>query len=111
MRVNAGKLDKRITILRESKTHDADGYWTAADETVWTCWAQFSRTSGKEMTASNADYSEVSVRFLIRCPPVSIDRKMVVDYAGDRYEITYLNDYGDAREYTEIIAVLRTNRR
>lgn len=111
MRVNAGKMDKRITILQEVKAHDADGYWTSTDKTVWACWAQFSRTSGKEAAAANADYTEIVARFLIRWPPVEIDRKMFVDYAGDRYEITYLNDYGDAHEYVEIITKLWTNKR
>ena len=39
MRVNAGKLDKRITILRTIKNQDADGYWTETAEPVHTCWA------------------------------------------------------------------------
>jgi len=108
MSVDAGKLNKRIKILAEAKVSDDDGYGTKKTSFVWYCWAQFSRTSGKEMAKANADYAEVAVRFLIRTPPVAISRKMVVLYAGRRYEITYVNDYGDRGEYTEILAKLET---
>ena len=104
MRVNAGKLDKRITILRTIKNQDADGYWTETTEPVHACWAQFSRTSGKELAQNNADYTEILARFLIRYTSKPIDRKMIVEYAGDRYEIAYINDYGDQNDYMEIVA-------
>ena len=33
---------------------------------------------------------------------------MIVEYAGDRYEITYINDYGDQHDYMEIVAKRQT---
>ena len=68
----------------------------------------FSRTSGKEAARNDADYQEVIVRFLIRYTSTAISRKMLVLYCGDRYEITYINDYGDSHEFMEIIAKLVT---
>ena len=65
-------------------------------------WAQFSQTSGTELTKANADMSEVMVRFLIRWSSTPLSRKMVVRYAGDDYEIEYINGYGDSREYVEL---------
>lgn len=47
-------------------------------------------------------------RFLIRYTSTAISRKMLVLYRGDRYEITYINDYGDSHEFMEIIAKLVT---
>lgn len=108
MRVNAGSLDKRISIVQEVKEQDPDGYWSIKDRVVHACWAGFSRTSGKEIARNDADYQEVIVRFLIRYTSTAISRKMLVLYRGDRYEITYINDYGDSHEFMEIIAKLVT---
>ena len=109
MRVNPGTLNKRIDIVQVVRKQDDDGYWTEpTDELIHHCWAQFSRTSGKEARQSDADYSETNVRFLIRWTSKELSRKMIVRYAGARYEIQYLNDYGDRHEYIEIVAKLLT---
>ena len=108
MRVNVGKLNKRIQIQKSVRVVDKDGFWTESYETVLACWAQFSRQSGKELTQADADYTEVTVRFLIRYTKAPIDRKMHVLYAGKRYAIQYINDYADAHDYMEILAKLET---
>jgi SPP1 family predicted phage head-tail adaptor len=61
------------------------------------------RTSGTEVIKANADFADVKMRFLIRCPKATITREMIVRYGVD-YEIEYVNDYNDAHEYVEIIA-------
>ena len=102
MEVNAGKLNKRIEIIQSAKELDGDGYETAKETVVRRPWAQFSQTSGTELAKANADMSEVKVRFLIRWSSTPLSRKMVVRYAGDDYEIEYINGYGDSREYVEL---------
>ena len=102
MEVNAGKLNKRIDIIQIEKELDRDGYETVKETVVRRPWAQFSQTSGTELTKANADMSEVMVRFLIRWSSTPLSRKMVVRYAGDDYEIEYINEYGDSREYVEL---------
>lgn len=102
MEVNAGKLNKRIEIIQIEKELDGDGYETLKETVVRRPWAQFSQTSGTELTKANADMSEVKVRFLIRWSSTPLSRKMVVRYAGDDYEIEYINGYGDSREYVEL---------
>ena len=109
MRLNPGKLKHRIQIVNVVRTQNENGYWTnPVDELVHSCWAQFSRTSGKDTRQADADYGETIVRFLIRWTGVQLSRKMVVLYRGDRYEIQYLNNYGDSNDYIEIIAKLLT---
>lgn len=109
MRLNPGKLKQRIQIVKVNQTQNENGYWTdPADEPVHSCWAQFSRTSGKEIQQNDADYSETIARFLIRWPREKLSRKMVVLYRGERYEIQYLNNYGDSNDYIEIVAKLQT---
>lgn len=104
MYVNAGKLNKRIMILRKMEQVDSEGYLAPpiSPEVVHTCWAQYTQTSGTEMVKSNADFGEAKVRFLIRHTGRPIDRKMIVRYAGEDYEIRYINGYGDSHEYLEI---------
>lgn len=102
MEVNAGKLNKRIEIIQIEKELDGDGYETVKETVVRRPWAQFSQTSGTELTKANADMSEVNVRFLIRWSSTPLSRKMVVRYAGDDYKIEYINGYGDSLEYVEL---------
>lgn len=103
MYINAGELNKRISIYRKPEL-DEDGYLPENSEPVLvhTCWAKFSQTSGTELARQNADMSEVKVRFLIRWTSRPVDRKMIVRYKGLDYEIVYLNTYGDSGEYMEI---------
>ncbi|MEA5151600.1 MAG: phage head closure protein [Oscillospiraceae bacterium] len=108
MNINPGDLNKKIQIILQEKTRDADGYYTTADQLVRSCWAQFSRTSGSEIARSDADFAEVNARFLVRYTATEINRKMAVAYNGNVYDIEYVNDYGDSKEYIEIWAVLRT---
>lgn len=103
MYVNAGALNKRISIYRKPEL-DGDGYLPDHPEPVLVhaCWAKFSQASGTEMVKNNADFGETKVRFLIRCTRKEIDRKMYVRYRDKNYEILYINTYGDSGEYMEI---------
>lgn len=108
MDVNAGKLDKRVEIVRISTAADSDGYITRAETVLRRPWAQFSRTSGTEALRQGADMGDVKARFLIRAGRVSISRKDLVRYRGQDYEIEYVNEYGDGGEYTELMTRLLT---
>lgn len=103
MYVNAGELNKRISIYQKPELEE-DGYLPENPEPVLvhTCWARFSQTSGTEMVKNNADFGETRVRFLIRYTRKKLDRKMFIRYREEDYEILYLNTYGDSGEYMEI---------
>lgn len=103
MVVNAGELNKKIQIIEKQVSRDSDGYETVTETVVRTCWAAFSRKSGREVIRDNADFGEQQVRFLIRWTDDQIDRKMVVRYHGADYEIEYVNEYGDGKAYIELI--------
>lgn len=107
MNVNPGALNKRIEIVLDRSSNseeavDAEGYLILKDTLVHTCFAQFSRTSGTEVMKNNADFTTVKCRFLIRHTKKEINRKMYVRYAGCKYPIEYVNDYGDQRKYIEL---------
>lgn len=102
MHVDAGELNKRIEIAREDRTKTANGYDEITETVAHRCWAKFTQASGTELIKANADFGEERVRFLIRWTDRAIDRKMVVRYGGSRYEIEYINDYGDGHQYIEL---------
>lgn len=104
MYVDPGELNKRIAIVRETQELDSGGSLIGIkDITVLECWAKFSRLSGTEIISGNADFSRQSVRFLIRATHVTLDRKMIVLYGGERYQIVYLNNYSDDGRYIELL--------
>lgn len=107
MNVDAGALNKRIEIVKLVQIKDSAGYYSTAEEVVRKCWAQFTRQSGKEYFRAGADFSIVVARFLVRASSVPLNRLMYVKYNGDYYSITYVNEYGDSGQYTEIIAELK----
>lgn len=109
MNVNPGQLNKKINIYSPAVTLDADGYPTGSATLLYSnVPAKFSRTSGTELIKSNADFADIKVRFLIRYKS-GIDRKMTISYAGDSYEIVYINDYEDRHEYIELFCRVITN--
>ena len=102
MDIDAGKLNKHIQIVRVEQIRDSDGYYVGKETVIREPWAQFSQTSGTELIRSGAELGEVKVRFLIRWSQTEISRKDLVRYAGQDYQIEYINAYGDSREFVEL---------
>lgn len=111
MHVDAGRLNKRIELVRRVAISDAEGYRDEAksgEEVVRSCWAQYSQTSGTELVKSGALWGEAKVRFLVRAHPDFLDRRLFVRYDGEDYDIQYLNTYGDGGQYIELWCEHRT---
>lgn len=102
MDIDAGKLSKRIQIIRVKATRNGNGYETREETVIRSPWAQFSQTSGTEVAKNGGDFGDVKVRFLIRWSPTVISRKDIVRYNGNDYQIEYINGYGDSHEYMEL---------
>jgi SPP1 family predicted phage head-tail adaptor len=104
MYVNPGELDKKIKIVQlVNGERDKDGFSAEkVEKTIRSCYAKVTNTSGTELVKANSDFSEVKKRFLVRYSPEKIEADMYVRYAGKFYDITYVNTYGDQKEYTEI---------
>lgn len=103
MRVDVGELNKRIMICSVTRSRDGGGYWTEKSTVVRRCWAKISQASITDLLKRNADTAEVKYRFLIRWSKTPVDRKMQVEYRGKRYQIEYINPYGDSHEYVELL--------
>lgn len=106
MQINPGVFDKKIEIVKYELKKDADGFEEKAEVVVLMTWAQVTNTSGTEILRSNSDFSEVKTRFLMRTPKLKLDKDMFIKFAGNIYNIVYINDYSYDKKYTEIIAEL-----
>lgn len=103
MNINPGKMDKKITIFQR-KEKRVNGFPTGEKTTVRTCYASFRRISGTEKMQAGIDVAEERARFLCRYSSIQITPQMQVEYAGDIYDIVFVNDYEDKHEYIEIQA-------
>lgn len=102
MFVDPGELNKFIAIYRKDyPPRDAGGYSKPTLVLLRSCWAKMTETSSKEQALDNADYAVTSTRFLVRARP-GVDRKMLVRYAGNDYEIDSVVTRGDHGEYQEL---------
>ncbi len=106
MVINPGNFDKRIKIIKYEIKKDSDGFEEKIENVVSITWAQVTNISGTEILRSNSDFSEVKTRFLMRTPKIKLDKDMGIKFAGNDYNIVYINDYGYDKKYTEIIAEL-----
>ena len=106
MVINPGNFDKRIKIIKYDLCKDVDGFEKKSEVVVLLTWAQVTNISGTEILRSNSDFSEVKTRFLMRTPKIKLDKDMFIKFAGNAYNIAYINDYGYDKKYTELIAEL-----
>ena len=60
-------------------------------------------TSGATVIKSNADFSEVKTRFLIRTPKFEVTHDMYIEFNHRRYDVLYVNDYEEDKCFMEII--------
>lgn len=101
--INAGRYDKRIRIVREVKTTDKDGFPTSTREMVLEPYARVRTTKGWTLISSGSDFEAATTNFTIRYPgKVTIDRDMLIEYAGKTYTIEYLNNVDEAGVELEI---------
>ena len=106
MVINPGNFDKKIAVIKFDTHKDSDGFEKKSEVVVLLTWAQVTNVSSTEILRSNSDFSEVKTRFLIRTPKIKLNKDMFIKFAGNDYNIVYINDYGYDKKYTEIIAEL-----
>ena len=64
--MQAGKLNKRVTIQGHTETIDEYGYAVKTWTDLATVWAHVKNVNGKEFIMSNVELSEVSTSIRIR---------------------------------------------
>ncbi|OAB48462.1 phage head closure protein [Paenibacillus antarcticus] len=112
-KLNAGKLNRRITIQKKGLSEDAAGYpitnppW----EEVATVWASREPLRGREFFEAAAAQAEKTVRYKIRYRAGITSDMRLLDLKDNRiYEITVpLDDVFDDRTETHLMAIEVTN--
>lgn len=102
---NAGAFNKRIEIVRETLTQDAQGFKVTTPVTVLTTYASVKTTKGFTLIANGSDFEKATTNFTIRYPQdVTITRDDTISFNGKRYEIQYINNVNEANVVLELQA-------
>ncbi len=85
--------DKKINILKQSQERDVSGepidvFITVAEN----IWAYYRQISGSEFFAAATSNTKVEAIFVINWRN-DIDTTMVIEYKGEKYGITRIDDY------------------
>ena len=102
--INAGKYNKKITIYKEDKTKDSEGFPTPVKLKVLQPYASVKTTRGFTLIANNSDFEKAYTNFTIRFPNVEITRDMLIEFRNKIYTIQYLNNVDEANVELEIQA-------
>ena len=89
--------DKKIELLKQVHTRDAEGFTTTTLEPVATVWAYFRQLSGKERFTGYATVAEEEALFLISYR-TDITTAHIIRYRGIDYNITRIDTFEGYKE-------------
>lgn len=92
--INAGRLDRQITIEQRTDTRTASGAVSSTWSTYVTAYAQVAYTGGKEFAAAKAIHSETDAVFIVRSGG-AITNRMRVNYQSRYFDILAVDDLSD----------------
>lgn len=102
--INAGNYNRKIQIVRVTKTKDSGGFPIESQEVILTTWAAVKTTRGFTLIVNNSDFEKALTNFTIRYPVTEITRDDLILFRGKTYEIQYLNNINEASIELEIQA-------
>lgn len=102
--MNPGRLNQKIIIYSLETDQDAYGDIIDTKETVHKCWASVKNKSGTEQFKSVTPFAKVITSFLIRYTKKAIDTSMKIEFKGEEYNITYVDNYNFNNKWIEITA-------
>lgn len=102
--INAGKYNHKITIKKEVRTKDKDGFPVTVTQTILEPYANVKTTRGYTLIRNDSDFEQAYTNFTIRYPVTPIDRDMIIEFRGKNYTIEYLNNVNEANVELEIQA-------
>lgn len=101
--IDAGKYNRKITIVQEYVEKDADGFDNTTPQIVLQPWAEVKTTKGMTLIANGSDFEKAFTRFVIRFPQTTvITRKMFVLFNGKKYSIQYINNVDELNVELEL---------
>ena len=102
--INAGKYNKKISILTIAEVEDNAGFNDKTETVVLETFAKVKTTKGFTLIASGSDFEKAYTNFTIRYPKTQITRDMFIRYNSKVYTIEYLNNIDEANIELEIQA-------
>lgn len=93
---NAGEYNRRIEIVRDTPTDDADGFKQSTRAEVCKAWAKVNTTKGYTLISQGSSFEDATTRLVIRKPSVLVKDTDIVLFAGKEWRIRYLNDIDEA---------------
>lgn len=102
--VNIGALRNRITLQKNVRTQNENGFEVDGIENITTVWAKVQNLHGKEYFEAKAVQEENTVKFTIRYQE-GIDQSMQILFQGKAYEITAIDNIKYQNRYIEILGV------
>lgn len=101
--MNAGKYNRKITIVSVTHGKDAQGFPVDTETVVLQPYAEVKTTKGYTILINNSDFEKALTKFTIRYPAKTvIDREMLIKYNGKVYQIEYINNVDEKNEELEI---------
>ncbi|AOW22228.1 phage head-tail adapter protein [Sphingomonas melonis TY] len=109
MPINAGDLDRRITILRATAADDGLSSVPGEMKTMAQRWANKTDVSDGERMRASEQGQEITSRFLVRDDSVTrtIDGRDMLVCEGRTYAVVGTKEYGGRRVGIEITAIAR----
>lgn len=110
MPLQAGKLDRRVRLMRPIKTTDGFGGKVVSYEHHATVWASYSPVSDGERQRASETGSVITARFQVRFSSVTaaVTPEFQLEFEGRTHNIQGVKEIG-RREGVEISAVARTD--
>lgn len=106
--MNAGELDRRITILQLTVTRSGLGDEVKSRSTLATVWAKVLPVSGREFANATVEQllTEKTLRFRIRyLASARNDTKLQIVYDGQTYDVKHIAEIG-RRVGLELVGVV-----
>jgi len=107
--MNAGKLDKRVLIKRQTKTSDGFGGFTSTNATQSTIWAKVDFTNGEVTSKNGRKKRNLQIELLVRKKTadtiLTTDLLQIENITG-LYQINDMYN-ADYKYYTKLIATKR----
>lgn len=101
--IDAGKYNRKIQIVADTVTKDADGFDVVTPVVKLSPYAEVKTTRGMTLIANGSDFDKAFTRFTIRKPATTeITRKMFVLFNGKKYSIEYINNIDEANIELEL---------
>ena len=104
--MNAGKLDKRVLIKRQTKSSDGFGGFTSTSATNNTIWAKVDYVAGEVENTSGRRKRKLVVEIIVRkkaADNILITDLLQIENITGFYQINDMFD-ADYKYYTKIIA-------